>query len=84
MALKDFSKQDHAAITTLGLEFALAEILGGALGWWLDNKWGTSPWCFLAGVAGGFALGMYMIIRGAQELERQSTPSQTKGKNGHY
>lgn len=70
-----FSKQDHLAITTLGLEFATAEILGAALGLWLDTKWGTSPWMFLLGVAGGFALGMYMIIRGAQAMARQETRS---------
>lgn len=71
MTLKSFSKQDHLVITTLGLEFAAAEILGGGAGLWLDNKWGTSPWLFLLGVCGGFALGMYMIIRGAQEIHRQ-------------
>lgn len=70
-----FSKQDHFAITTLGMEFATAEILGAALGLWLDSKWGTSPWMFLLGVAGGFALGMYMIIRGAQAMARQEKRS---------
>lgn len=70
-----FSKQDHLAITTLGLEFATAEILGAALGLWLDGKWGTSPWMFLGGVAGGFALGMYMIVRGAQAMAREEKPA---------
>ena len=73
MALKSFSKQDHLIITTLGLEFAAAEILGGGVGLWLDKKWDTSPWLFLLGVCGGFAVGMYMIIRGAQEMTRQET-----------
>ena len=67
MKISPISKQDHIVITTLGLEFAIAEILGAAAGLWLDKTWGTSPWLFLLGVGGGFVLGMYMIIRGAQE-----------------
>lgn len=66
-----FSKQEHIAITTLGLEFAAAEILGAGVGWWLDKKWDSSPWMLLIGVGTGFALGLYMIWRGAQEMERQ-------------
>ena len=83
MVLKSFSKQEHLAITTLGLEFAAAEILGGGLGLWLDKKWDTSPWLFLLGVCGGFVLGMYMIIRGAQALDRQHK-QEGQIKNGRY
>ncbi len=81
MKISPISKQDHLVITTLGLEFAIAEILGAAAGLWLDQKWGTSPWLFLLGVGVGFVLGMYMIIRGAQE----ATPKpKNKKENGHY
>ena len=72
MAVGPFSKQDHLQITTLGMEFAVAEILGAGLGLWLDSKCNTHPWLFLLGVAGGFALGLYMIIRGAQDMDRQN------------
>lgn len=72
MALKDFSAQDHAAITTLGSEFATAEVVGCALGWWLDQKWGTSPWGIILGAVAGFALGMYIILRAVRELDRQN------------
>ena len=67
--LGPFSKQEQFAITTLGMEFAVAELLGGAVGLYLDKRWGTAPWLFLLGVAAGFALGMYMIIRSAQNLK---------------
>lgn len=68
MALGPFSKQDHLEITTLGLEFAVSEILGAGAGYFLDKHWGTSPWCLVAGAIAGFALGMYQIIRGASKL----------------
>ena len=85
MPLGSFSKKEHVAITTLGLEFALAELAGGAVGLWLDKKWETSPWLFLLGVGLGFVLGMYMIIRGAQSLESsQNNAAPKEIKNGHH
>jgi len=47
----------------LGLEFAGAIGAFVLLGWWLDSRWNTSPWLLLAGVAAGFAAGMYRLIR---------------------
>ncbi len=70
-----FSKQEHVTITTLGLEFAVAEILGVGAGFWLDKKWGTSPWMILVGVFAGFALGFYIIWRTAQEMDRSCPPA---------
>ena len=84
MSLKDFSAKDHLVISTLGLEFALAEILGCALGLWLDKKWDTTPWMLFLGAAGGFTLGMYRIIRFAREMDRQEKIAAEKKKNGRY
>ncbi len=80
MALKDFSAQDHLVISTLGLEFAAAEILGGAVGFWLDKKYHTSPWLLLAGVALGFMLGLYIIWRRTQEMDRLTAQEKTKNE----
>ncbi len=62
-----FNAQDQVKITSLGLEFALTEIVGAAIGWYLDTKLGTLPWCLLGGVFLGFALGLYRVIQVAQE-----------------
>ena len=70
--LGPFSKQEHVIITTLGLEFATAEIMGVAIGFWLDKKWHSSPWMLLTGAAFGFALGLYIIWRNMKEMERQN------------
>ena len=72
MSLKDFSAQDHVAITTLGLEFAVAEILGVVFGFWLDKKYSSSPWFLVAGALFGFMLGMYIVWRRAKEMERRA------------
>lgn len=70
MAAGPFSKQDHVEITTLGLEFATAEGLGVWVGYWLDGKFGTSPWLLVIGALAGFALGFYIILRAAKNMSR--------------
>lgn len=72
MAWGPFSKKDHVAITSLGTEFAVAEILGAGIGFWLDNRWNTTPWFLILGVVAGFGLGFYIILRAAKEMEKQT------------
>ncbi len=72
MALGPFTKQDHLEITTLGMEFAVSEILCAGAGYWLDQRWGTAPWCLVAGAAAGFALGLYQILRAARQMTQDN------------
>ena len=67
-----FAAQDFAAISTLGLEFAVAVALGGGTGYWADCRWGFTPWGSVAGVFAGFALGMYMVVKEAKRMEKLS------------
>lgn len=67
MTIGPFSGKDVSDISSLGMEFALAEILGAALGFWLDRKFGTLPWCLLGGVVLGFCVGFYRIVKVAKE-----------------
>jgi F0F1-type ATP synthase assembly protein I len=52
-------------LATVGIEFAVAVVLLGLLGWWLDQKLGTLPWLTLAGAAVGFATGLWLMIKAA-------------------
>jgi F0F1-type ATP synthase assembly protein I len=45
--------------TSLGLEFALPALAG----FWLDGRFGTSPWIALVGALLGFAAGMTHLLR---------------------
>jgi len=72
-----FAPQDFAAISTLGLEFAVAVALGAGAGFWIDKKWGLSPWGCVAGAFAGFALGMYILIKEVQRM----THAKPTGKN---
>ncbi|MBO7191455.1 MAG: AtpZ/AtpI family protein [Elusimicrobiaceae bacterium] len=78
MSLKDFSAKDHVAITTLGLEFAAAEMLGAGVGFWLDKKYQSSPWFLLAGAVVGFMLGMYIVWRRTKEMERDEKKNERR------
>lgn len=50
----------HAGV---GIQFALTFLVFGALGWWLDERLGTSPLCLIGGIAVGAAGGMYSLVR---------------------
>lgn len=82
MALGPFSKQDHMQITTLGLEFAVAEALGVWVGYWLDGKLGTRPWMLLLGACAGFSLGLYLVLRAAKEMTRDNANLKKERKDG--
>ncbi len=51
------------AYLNLGLQLAVTVSLFVALGYWLDGRYGWSPWCTLAGGILGSAAGLYFFIR---------------------
>ena len=58
----------HAAPTWvgmsgLGFEFVGAILLPGALGWFLDRRFGTQPWIMLALGLVGFVAGLRLLMR---------------------
>jgi F0F1-type ATP synthase assembly protein I len=51
------------ALSTVGLSFVLAIVIGTAFGWWLDEKLGTSPWGFFVFFFLGLAAGVLNVYR---------------------
>ena len=50
---------------------AFPVILGTFLGQWLDKKYGTEPWLFLAATGFAFLISMYgLIINALQEFKK--------------
>ena len=49
----------------LGLEMAAGVGLGVFVGWWLDGRYGWSPWGTVIGSMLGLAGGMYLLIKQA-------------------
>lgn len=58
----------------LGLQFAATVGLFAWLGHWLDRRWSASPWCLLAGVLLGFALGLYSMLQKLPTSPRKRPP----------
>ncbi len=55
---------------SLGISVALAIVIGLALGYWLDNIFGTKPILLLLGLGLGIAAGFSNIIRAGKKAEK--------------
>lgn len=56
------------AVGTVGLALAIPWMIGvpALVGWWLDKKFETSPWCFIVGLVLGLlgtALDIYQLLK---------------------
>jgi len=56
---------------SLGAEIAAGLLLPILLGYWLDNKFNTSPWLILAGCAVGIINVLVIIFRLANRLNNK-------------
>jgi F0F1-type ATP synthase assembly protein I len=69
----------------VGLELAGATAGLALLGYWLDGKFGTSPWCLLAGVVIGIVGGLYNLIKeslaAVKEAEDEDAKAATKERS---
>ena len=56
--------------SALGLELAIAVIIGLAIGYYLDKWLGTGPWMTVVWLAIGFAAGLRSLFRAALRSEK--------------
>lgn len=66
--------QDLAA-SSLGIEVAVATLLGALLGWWLDGRFHTRPWLMLIGLVAGAIVGwvdVWLQYRRMREAEEEA------------
>ena len=56
------------ALSTVGISFVLAIVLGAAFGWWLDKTLGTGPWMFFLFFFFGLAAGIINVYRTADRF----------------
>lgn len=47
----------------LGFQFAATMLVFGALGWWLDGKFGSAPWVMIFGIFLGAGLAFFSLLR---------------------
>jgi F0F1-type ATP synthase assembly protein I len=53
-------------ISSIGFEMAVPP----AIGYWLDERWGTAPWLVLTGACLGFAVAMLDVRKLAKQPAR--------------
>jgi ATP synthase protein I len=56
----------------LSTEFVAALVVGGGLGWLLDEWWGTRPFAFLVFLGLGIAAGFLEVFRVAWQMQAKS------------
>ncbi|MDL1891477.1 AtpZ/AtpI family protein [Sphingobacteriales bacterium CHB3] len=73
--------RDFGPFLTLGLQLAISVVVFFFIGYWLDGKFGTSPWCTIGGAFLGAAGGMIKFIREALALGKKSDAALRKHEN---
>lgn len=64
--------RDFGPFLTLGLQLAISVVVFFFIGYWLDGKFGTAPWCTLGGAFLGAAGGLIKFLREAISLGKQA------------
>jgi F0F1-type ATP synthase assembly protein I len=64
--------KDFGSFLTMGIQLAAGVIVFFFIGYWLDGKFGTSPWCALGGAALGAAGGLTKFVRDALSLGKKA------------
>jgi ATP synthase protein I len=57
----------------IGLELAGATAGLALVGYWIDQRFGTSPWGILGGVVIGLGGGLYNLVRESLEAVREAS-----------
>ncbi len=72
---KDYASplRQIAPYMDLGLRFALAAALGGALGYWLDGKLDTQPLLLILGIMLGGTAGFINLYRTVMRLTQSES-----------
>jgi F0F1-type ATP synthase assembly protein I len=66
----------------LGIELAGAVAGLTLVGYWIDGKFGTSPWGLLGGMAMGLIGGTYNLVKASLAAAREAGTDETTVRDG--
>jgi len=69
-------------LSTIGMSFVFAIVLGFGAGFWLDGALGTKPWLSFIGFFFGLAAGVLNVYRVLQLSNRASSSTSSTGPQG--
>ena len=64
-------------LSTIGLSFVFALVIGFAAGYWIDGQLGTSPWLSFVGFFLGLAAGVLNVYRVMQLADKDRSSGST-------
>lgn len=73
--MKDGKKRDRPAwlrFSGIGIEFAAAVAGFALVGYWIDRRYGSSPWGVLIGAVLGLLGGTYNLVRASLAAMKES------------
>jgi F0F1-type ATP synthase assembly protein I len=68
-------------LSTIGLSFVFALVIGFGSGYWLDRTLGTQPWLSFIGFFAGLAAGVLNVYR-VLKLSNQTQPAAQRPPRG--
>lgn len=67
--------------SSVGLQLGLSVLIGVGAGYWADDRWGTSPWLTLVGLAFGSVAGFRAVYYASlREAKADQNADQTKSQ----
>ncbi len=64
--------KDFGPFLTMGMQLAISVVVFFFIGYWLDRKFGTSPWCTIGGAALGVTGGLIKFLKTATALGKKA------------
>jgi F0F1-type ATP synthase assembly protein I len=61
-------------LSTIGMSFVFALVLGFGAGYWIDSQLGTTPWLAFLGFFLGLAAGILNVYRVMQLASKPTSP----------
>ena len=68
----------HLQLLGVAWNFGWPVTTGVALGWWLDTRFGTSPWATLGLGLGAMVVAVRRLLDLAREESREDTPEEAR------
>ena len=72
MANRKLDRTPWVRSAGMGIDFAAAVAVFVLIGYWIDRRFGSSPWGVLVGAGLGLVGGMYNLIRQGLKATRQA------------
>jgi F0F1-type ATP synthase assembly protein I len=67
-------------VSAVGMELAAAVIFCLLIGYWLDGKFGTSPWLAVVGIILGSGIGFRAVYAAAKVMQKQAENEDSKSE----